>query len=229
MIGRDILTFNKSSGVPPRIAEARLGSSLERPCRPFGTGPIAILLGNCSMLAADYLRMKKEINGNGIIFSFSGFISEDLLFALGNSLKKQLSMDEADANKVKRVFSVFVEQVQNIIRYSAERHDGDPKGAVSSGVVTVGSEKDRFFVACGNIMRRGDVLQLKEKLELLRSLDPAGIKAYYLEKIKEPPEPGSLGANIGLIEIARRASEPIQFDFTDIDETSVFYCMKVFI
>ena len=60
-------------------------------------------------------------------------------------------------------------------------------------------------------------------------MDPAGIKAYYLAQIREPSGPGSVGADIGLIEIARRASEPIKFDFTAIDADSVFYCMKAFI
>ena len=143
----------------------------------------------------------------------------------------KLSLNEKDVNKVKRIFSIFVEQVQNIIRYSAYQFGemGNVGSRISSGMITVGSEGRRYFVACGNIMFREDVHQLKEKLELLKDLDAAGIKEYYLEKIKEPAPPRSLGANIGLIEIARRASEPIQFDFTDIDDSSVFYCMKVYI
>jgi hypothetical protein len=183
------------------------------------------------MLAEDYLHMRNEINDKGIIFSFSGFISEGILFALGDALKKKLSIDDTDANTVKRVFSVFVEQTQNIIRYSAEKlvDPGREVLEASSGVITVGFEQGKFFVACGNIVRPNDVQQLRTRLELLQSMDPAGIKKYYLEQIREPPASGSVGANIGLIEIARRASEPIQFDFTEIDADSVFYCMKAFI
>jgi hypothetical protein len=184
---------------------------------------------NDLMHAEDLLRMNREVAGNGILFSFSGFLSEELLFALGEALRRKLTLDETDANKIKRIFSVFVEQVQNILRYSADRSTVQGLGTISSGMVTVGCEDQRFFVACGNLMRREDVLHLKEKLEFLRRLDPAGIKAHYMERIKQPPEPGSLGANIGLIEIARRASEPIEFDFTDLDGDCVFYCMKVFI
>jgi len=183
------------------------------------------------MLAEDYLNMRNEINEKGIIFSFSGYLSEGILFALGDALKKKLSSDETDANTVKRVFSVFVEQTQNIIRYSAEKLVAPNQEilAVSSGVITVGFEEGRFFVACGNVVRTEDVQQLRTRLERLRSMAPAELKAYYLEQIREPPESGSVGANIGLIEIARRASEPIQFDFTGIDANTVFYCMKAFI
>jgi hypothetical protein len=66
-------------------------------------------------------------------------------------------------------------------------------------------------------------------LEHLRSLDRDELKAYYKEKLREPPEEESKGATIGLIEIARRASEPIEFDFLDIDESQAFFCLKAHI
>ncbi len=183
------------------------------------------------MLASDHHRMKLESNQQGIILSFNGFISEGVLFALGDALKRKMSMDETNVCVMKRVFSVFVEQAQNIIRYSAETlaKAGQEVDRISSGLITVGCEQGHFFVVCGNIMRRTDAIPLRARLEKIRNLDPAGIKAYYLEKIKGSVDPASMGASLGLIEIARRASEPIQYDFLDIDDLNTFYCMKVFI
>jgi hypothetical protein len=174
------------------------------------------------MLASDHHRMKLESNQQGIILSFNGFISEGILFALGDALKKKMSMDETNVCVMKRVFSVFVEQAQNIIRYSAETlaKAGQEVDRISSGLITVGCEEGHFFVVCGNVMRRADAVPLRARLE---------IKAYYLEKIKGSVDPASMGASLGLIEIARRASEPIQYDFLDIDDLNTFYCMKVFI
>ena len=183
------------------------------------------------MLASDHHRMKLESNQQGIIFSFNGFISEGILFALGDALKKKMSLDETNICTMKRVFSVFVEQAQNIIRYSADTlaKAGQEVNRISSGVITVGCEGGRFFVVCGNVMRREDAVPLEARLAKIRNLDPAGIKAYYLERIKETDDPASMGASLGLIEIARRASEPIQYDFMNIDDLNTFYCMKVFI
>lgn len=183
------------------------------------------------MFAADYFRMKQESTQRGVIFSFNGFISENVLFALGEALKKKMSMEETDILTIKRVFSVFVEQAQNIIRYSAETlaKVGREEDRISSGLITVGRENGRFFVVCGNLIRRPDAIPLQERLEKIRNLDPAGIKAYYLERIRDTVDPVALGANLGLIEIARRASEPIQYDFAEIDAATSFYCMKVFI
>jgi len=183
------------------------------------------------MLAFDHYRLKLDSTHKGLIFSFNGFISEGILFALGDALKKKMSADETNAVTIKRVFSVFVEQAQNIIRYSAETlAEKDLEiNRISSGLITVGSDDGRFFVACGNVMRREDAKPLQARLEKIRDLDPAGIKAFYRERIMDTDEAGSKGASLGLIEIARRASEPIQFDFFDIDERTTFYCMKAFV
>ncbi len=65
------------------------------------------------MLAQNYYQYKRYFDQDGVIFS----ISEGILFALGDALKNKLSLEDTDANTAKRVFSVFIEQVQNIIRY----------------------------------------------------------------------------------------------------------------
>jgi len=183
------------------------------------------------MLAKEYYNFKKSLDDKGIMFSFSGFVSDGILFALGESLKQKMTLDATDPNTTKKVFSVFVEQVQNIIRYSADRIEGDmpTKVELGSGTITVGHEKERFFVVCSNIIDNVDIEPLRERLEIVRGLDKEGLKAYYREKLKEPPEEQSKGATIGIIEIAKRASEPIEFDFEPIDDKRTFFCLKAYI
>ncbi len=73
------------------------------------------------MLAKEYYGFKKSLDEKGIMVSFSGFVSEGILFALGEALKQKMTLDDTDINTAKKVFSVFVEQVQNVIRYSSDR------------------------------------------------------------------------------------------------------------
>ncbi|MCB2186892.1 MAG: SiaB family protein kinase [Deltaproteobacteria bacterium] len=183
------------------------------------------------MLAREYYHFKNGLNDKGIIFSFTGFISEKILFALGEAIKQKMALEDTEPNITKKVFSIFVEQVQNIIRYSAERISGGPETPVilSSGVITVGSEGKRFFVVCGNVVNRRQEQSLRQRLEHLASLDKAGLKEYYREQLKEPPAEDSQGATLGLIEIARRSSVPVEFDFCDIDANQAFFCLKAYI
>lgn len=183
------------------------------------------------MLAEEYYAFKQNLNEKSIIFSFIGYVSESVLVALGDALRQKMALQETDMNTMKRVFSVFVEQVQNIIRYSAERVSGDlgRKVELSSGMITVGAEKGKFFVVCANVVQQDNVQKLKERLEHLKRLDKDEIKAFYKEKLREDPEEDSKGATIGLIEIARRASDPIEFDFMNLDDGHAFFCLKAYI
>ncbi len=196
-----------------------------RPCRGRAEG------AGDGMLAEEYLSFKRVLEQKGIIFSFSGYVSEGILFALGDALKQKMALEETDTNTTKKVFSVFVEQVQNIIRYSADRVSGDIGRPIelSSGMIAVGQEQGKFFVICANKVRSEDRDRLKERLEHLQTLDKDGIKAYYKEKLREEPEAESKGASIGLIEIARRASAPIVFDFMQVDDAYAFFCLKAYI
>ncbi|MBF0335738.1 MAG: hypothetical protein HQL40_19210 [Alphaproteobacteria bacterium] len=180
------------------------------------------------MLARDYLDFKRALDAKGILFSISGHISEAILFSVGDALKKRMAVADTDVNTVKRVFSVFVEQVQNIIRYSAERIDGPGDNEqLSHGTVSVGLIDGRFHVACCNVIRNEEVPMLRARLEHLRALSKDDMKAYYREQLREPPASDSRGATIGLIEIARRAARPIEFGFEELDQTLTFFCLEV--
>ncbi|HTH16684.1 MAG TPA: SiaB family protein kinase [Magnetospirillum sp.] len=184
---------------------------------------------NPTGLAAHYREFKRVLDERGIIFSFSGYLSEGILYSLGDTLRQKMTLEDTDLTTIKKVFSVFVEQAQNIIRYSAEKVQGNLGKTVelSSGMVTIGTEQGRFFIVCANTILEEDVPRLKQRLEMLQKMDKDEIKAYYKEQLREAPDEKSRGATIGLIEIARRASEPIEFDFDRIDAEKFFFCLKV--
>ncbi len=183
------------------------------------------------MLATEYYAVKQDLDRKGVIVSFGGYLSEDVLVALGEALRKRMALDDTDANVIQRVFSVFVEQTQNVIRYSADRFadTADQAIAFSSGMVTVGREDGRFFVVCGNAMDRRAVDHLRSHLTQLIGMDRETIRRYYRERLMESLDDDSSRANIGLIEIVRRASAPVEFDFLEIDDQRSFFCLKAFI
>jgi hypothetical protein len=191
-----------------------------------------ILFGNEGygrMLAQHYRSFKQDLDEKGIIFSFSGYISEGILYSLGEALRQKMTLEDANLTTVKKVFSVFVEQAQNIIRYSADKLEGQhgERIELSSGMVSIGNDDGDFFIVCGNVILEKDMERLKERLEHLNSLDRPAIKAFYREQLRETPDEDSRGATIGLIEIARRASRPIEFGFDPVESGKTFFCMRV--
>src|SRR5579862_273216 len=186
-------------------------------------------MASAVMLARSYLDFKARLDEQGAVLTYCGSVSETVLVALGETLKQKMAELETDAAVVKRVFSIFIEQVQNVIRYSGERvaADADAVG-LGAGLIMVGVEDTRYFIVCGNFVRHERVEPLKARLDHLATLDKEAIRQFYREKLREPPEEGSLGATIGLIEIARRSSRPIEYDFAPRDAETSFFCLKAY-
>ena len=91
------------------------------------------------MLASQLMDLRGMLHSQGVIFAYSGYVTEPVLSGVAEALKQKLTIDDADTKTLRSVFAVFVEQMQNIIRYSAEkaqpalaprirspRIDGDP-------------------------------------------------------------------------------------------------------
>lgn len=71
------------------------------------------------------------------------------------------------------------------------------------------------------------VSKIQERCEKVNSMNKDELKAYYQDKIRKPPEAGSKGAGIGLIDIARKSDGPLHFAITDIDSTHSFLTLTV--
>lgn len=184
------------------------------------------------MLAHDFMAFHDAAKRNGVILSFGGDLSENVMFSLGEVLKLRMRQEETDASVAKRVFSIFVEQAQNVIRYSADRVASPAEAErprVSGGIIVVGSEGGRFFVVCGNEVGRGDVPRLRERLDHIVGLSADELKQFYRDKLRQAPDEGSLGGSIGLIEIARRSSAPVEYGFQEIGDDRSLFCLKAYI
>ena len=168
------------------------------------------------------------------IFAYSGYVTEPVLSGVGEALKQKLAIDDADTKTLRSVFAVFVEQMQNIIRYSAEKAQASLPPAADTralreiryGILTIGREGRDYVVCAGNLVERADVPRLHARLSRIREMSKDELKALYKEQLRAEPEEGSKGAGLGFMEIARRASKPIEFDFTDVDEHHAFFALK---
>jgi hypothetical protein len=182
------------------------------------------------MLARELFDIRSVLRTQGINFAYSGYVTETVLSGVGDAIKQKLALDDADTKTLRGVFAVFVEAMQNMIRYSAEKVPSNiaeqPFADMRYGVLTIGREGDGYVVHAGNLVARADVERLRSRLSQIRDMNAEELRALYKERLRAGPEEGSKGAGLGLIEIARRASKPIEFDFTDVDDKHAFFTLK---
>lgn len=171
---------------------------------------------------------KTELNRRGIFFCFSGPLSQELLVEIGDTLRNKMKQEEASSSTILKVFSVFVEQAQNIIHYSAERipPESSDNPPLSSGIIVVGSEDQHYYVLCGNLIVNEAVATLREQLTRLQQMNKDELKRYYKEQRKKDAPESSKGAGLGFIELARHSVTPLEFNFQQVDDNFSFFSLK---
>jgi hypothetical protein len=70
---------------------------------------------------------------------------------------------------------------------------------------------------------------IRNQLEHLREMDKEQLKAFYRDRRKTTTKPDSRGAGLGFIDMARKASQPIEYDFKPINDHHAFFSIKVVI
>jgi len=165
-----------------------------------------------------------------INISYSGPMWDDGVKGIAKMVRTSLSHDDLSAKASKVIFSVFVEQVTNMLMYSAEKelYENDEKEEISVGMLVLGHKENTYFIQTGNAVKSSAVDLIQSKISHLNTLDKQGLRQYYKEVMRSGDDnPESLGAGLGLIEIARRATAPIGYKFEPMEDGLSYFTMYV--
>jgi len=173
-------------------------------------------------------RIQDSLDAQGILFFYSGYMAEDILLSMGKTLRKRLELVNVDKAISRSIFSIFVEEAQNIIRYSSDVLRGSEFSSdeLRRGSIAIGEDKGRYYVSCGNLIIKADVDRLRQNLVAIAGMDEKQLRTAYKEVLRGDIPEGSKGAGVGFIDIARRAQSGLEFDFMDVDDNYSYFFLK---
>jgi hypothetical protein len=119
-----------------------------------------------------------------------------------------------------------------MLMYSAEKETYSQHGQetidVSMGMLVLVHKDNKFFIQTRNAIKRENLEIIKGKIDHLNTLDKKELRQFHKERVRaDNDNPESKGAGLGLIEIARRATAPIRYEFEEIDERLSGFTMCV--
>lgn len=176
----------------------------------------------------DLYGLRDEFNRNHIMLCFNGPMSHGLIEEIGNALRGYLEADRAQPSAAMDVFGVYIELTQNIRHYSGLRgYEG--LEAVATVVVARGSE-GHYVVHAGNVVERSDGEALLARIEGLSGMDKAELKAAYKTQLRQPRDEDAVsGAGLGLIDVARKSSEPLSARLAPMDNDRAYLSVRAVI
>ncbi len=168
---------------------------------------------------------REQIVHNGIIYSYCGPISHELTELIVQTLRTQTKLSKTSTSMSLKLFSVFVEMIENISHYSLPAENDKTDCSLGEGLVVVGKENDNYFLCCGNFVVTTEVETLQGRLENLQNMTKTELKSHYQKQRRKEPDASSKGAGLGFIEIARKANN-FEFKIKKVDEKRSFFSMQ---
>lgn len=172
--------------------------------------------------------LQKKLKQANIEFIFSGVFSQGLIEELGIALKQRLQIQQAAKSKISSTFFTFVEQTQNIKQYEVSKESTENFSIIAgSGVIAISKTDIGYCINSGNIILNEDIPNLKEKLDKIIAMNEIELTNYFRETSRKEVDMTSGRAGLGLIQIARKASGKIDYNFEKIDDSYSYYTLTV--
>lgn len=182
----------------------------------------------------DYMKLIYSFHQEMINYNFTlvyeGEITHQITKAFTSLAENKMDSYSEDISMKKKVFHVMVECLQNLSKHS-EEHELRGKAGDSSGngifiVGRLGDNNEEYHVITGNPVDKGRVPELKSLLEKINQLDKNGLKELFKKQMREGSLSDKGGAGLGLIDIARKTGEKLEYHFQDIDDASSFFLLR---
>jgi hypothetical protein len=180
------------------------------------------------MNSTDLFALRERFDRERIMLCFNGPISRNLIEEIGNALRNYLEAEHIQPSSAMDVFGTYIEMTQNIRHYAAARGYGEHEAAAT--VVVATREDGRHSVSAGNLVATADGQALVSRIESLGQLDKVQLKALYKEQLRMPrPAGSSSGSGLGLIDMARKASEPLMAHLHEVGDGQSFFSLRAVI
>ncbi|GAA0582633.1 biofilm regulation protein kinase SiaB [Halomonas salifodinae] len=172
----------------------------------------------------DLLSMRESYQRERVMLCFNGPISRSLIEEIGKALRNYLDTQQAAPAAAMDVFAAYIEMTQNIRHYARRQGYGDDQA--SATVAVAQDSEGRYQVSAGNLVETPDGQRLVATIEALAGLDKTELKAAYKRQLRQPRDEASpSGAGLGLLDIARKSSQPMRASLQPLSETQSFFSL----
>ena len=194
-----------------------------------GWGVPASLLEE-SMRDALLFDLTNTLKRENLLLTFCGPFSQGIIEEIGTALQGYLAAGENPPSHNSAVFSIFIEQTQNIRNYFRSRRIDeftDPQHGY--GIVVIGNDSGRFSISSGNLISNDDLPALADRIRTINALTREELQDLYKQTLRNKRMNEGGGAGLGFIEMARRASQPLEFATRAVDAGHSFFTLHVVI
>jgi len=169
-------------------------------------------------------QLERLMADNNVCLIWSGHISPDVGKEVLSLTETKLTEKYTVSNIRKRVFSILVEILDNVAKYSPGR---EPEEQLGMPVAMIRHENNNFILSTGNLIPNTQVEDLKEKLDTINRYDKAGLKELFLKSLSDQNIGSDSTGNMGLIHMARKSGSKLKYTFESVNDKYSYFILTV--
>ncbi|TAL68493.1 MAG: hypothetical protein EPN88_07100 [Bacteroidetes bacterium] len=169
-------------------------------------------------------QLERLMAKNNLYMIWSGHISTDVSKEVLSFTETKLAEEDIESSLRRRVFSILVEILENVAKYSPGREPEEQFGMPVAMIRLVGKE---YSLTTGNLILNKSVDHLKEKLEIINTYDKVGLKELFRKSLSGQTISSDSTGNMGLIDMARKSGSKLEYKFDKINDLYSYYTLTV--
>lgn len=164
-----------------------------------------------------------RIKEDNLCLLYNGDFSDEITNKLIELSEYNIDNIDTLSKMKKKASFLMAECFQNIVRHG-ESLDGKVHASANEGFFLTKNWQDTYYITSGNLIENSKIGNLERQLEKVNSLDKDELKALYREVLENEEISDKGGAGLGLIEMARKSGQKLEYVFNDFDEKfALFY------
>jgi len=167
----------------------------------------------------------RSMMDNHIILSFKGEITSDIITMVLQIMESRLDSEETKNTVKKKIFNILVECMQNLYHHAeAELPD---KKSTRKAMLEMYFDDYYYNIITGNYIKNEEVQHLQTRLDKVNSLSKDDLRKFYREILDDNKISKKGGASLGMIDMARKSGEKLEYHFTKVNDQLSFFDLRV--
>jgi len=165
-------------------------------------------------------KLKQKLSDEHLMFAYRGEVTGDNSVGLLTLLEKEMEFSDFSLLGRKRLFMFVLENLQNITRHGVSNSEE------ITSLVVYNKTADGYTVSTGNALKNSEVKSLRSNLDKINNLDPDKIRDVYRTMLQDSSIGNKGGAGLGLMEMARKTGNKLDYDFLPIDDKYSYFILS---
>jgi len=171
-----------------------------------------------------FISWYESLQSNNILFMFKGDFNQELVNSIAKVVSGLADISHETVLVKNRMTGTIIECLQNICRHGENIEEGS---SLKPGIILLRKTEGDYILDIGNSLMTKKVESLQGYIDRVNNMNDEELRNFHKEVLVKTELFGKFGADLGLINVARKAKRDFKYAFREINENYSFFSLEV--